>query len=277
MAVRAGLEMVSQGADWIDVGGESTRPGASAVPAEVELERVLPVIRGLRAETDATLSVDTMKPEVAARALEAGADIINDVAGFRDPNWLPVLRQWNVPLVLVHMKGTPRDMQVDPRYPGGATEEVLGFFKERLEGLSRGGVDSQRIFVDPGIGFGKRMEDNLELIRNISRLKSLGRPVFIGTSRKSFLRRILGKDFQDLDLGTVVVNSFAIQWGADVVRVHNVPYARLLVRLYLAFLRAPARGQISSATFQGENLKGDPGREPEEQANSGGCDGPRLS
>jgi dihydropteroate synthase len=250
--------MVSQGADWIDVGGESTRPGAAPVPAEVELERVLPVLRGLRAETDAPISVDTMKPEVAARALEAGADIINDVAGCRDPLWLPVLLEWEVPVVLMHMKGTPRDMQVDPMYPRGATEEVLSFFRVRLEELSRGGVDPQRIFLDPGIGFGKRLEDNLELIRNIPRLKSLGRPVFIGTSRKSFLKRILGQDFEELDLGTVVVNSFALQRGADVLRVHNVPYARLLVRLV-------------------EALRGDPGREPAGGAKSGGGDDARFS
>lgn len=230
-AIAAGLRMVAEGADWLDVGGESTRPGALPVPPEEQSRRILPVIRGLREATDAPVSVDTMSPAVGESALEAGADIVNDVSACRNPAWESVLGGRDVPVVLMHMKGTPSDMQLNPDYPEGVVAEVLRFFEERVRVLGRWGVQADRIILDPGIGFGKRVKDNLELLRNIDAFRSTGRPVFIGTSRKSFLRKILGEENPDLDLCTVIVNTMAVLNGANFLRVHNVAHASVLVRL----------------------------------------------
>ncbi|MGQ9589641.1 MAG: dihydropteroate synthase [Planctomycetota bacterium] len=235
-AVRAAEAMIRDGADWIDVGGESTRPGADPVPPEVQRERVLPVIRELRARTDVPISIDTRSPGVGAAALDAGADIVNDVSACADPEWRDVLRGRKAPVVLVHMQGTPRDMQLRPSYPVGAVPEVLAFFVERLRALEAWGVEPSRAIVDPGIGFGKRFQDNIDLIRNIDVCRTLGRPVMVGASRKSFLRRILesrggAPSTEALDVGTVAASACAILRGADMVRVHNVPYAAVLVRV----------------------------------------------
>jgi dihydropteroate synthase len=238
-AIRAGLEMLQGGADWLDVGGESTRPGARPVPPSEQLERILPVLEGLRRETIAPISVDTMSPEVGLRALEAGADIINDVGASRDPGWKEVLRAWRVPVILVHMRGSPLDMQVNVDYPHGVTRTVLEFFKERLETLSGWGIEPGRTILDPGIGFGKRLQDNLELIRNIEALRALHRPLLIGASRKGFLQKVIGGDLDSRDLGTVIINSEALFRGANILRVHNVPHASALVKLFLAVRGGP--------------------------------------
>ncbi|MBI4604285.1 MAG: dihydropteroate synthase [Planctomycetes bacterium] len=238
-AIRAGSKMLDEGADWIDVGGESTRPGSLPVPSEVQLDRILPVIRGLRERTDAPISVDTTSPAVAREALAAGADIFNDVSACRDPPWRELLRESSAPIVLMHMQGTPLDMQEDPRYPEGVVPEVVRFFQERLETLRRWGVSLERTILDPGIGFGKRVQHNLELLRNIEAFARLGRPVFIGASRKGFVGKVLGDEgFSGLgperDLGTVTVNAVAIHNGAHILRVHDVRSTRALVRMFLA-------------------------------------------
>jgi dihydropteroate synthase len=173
--------------------------------------------------------------------LDAGADIVNDVSACRDSGWLDVLRDRDVPIVLMHMRGSPRDMQVDPEYPGGVVTEVVEFLARRIRGLEESGIDPSRLLVDPGIGFGKQLNDNWDLVRNIEAFRALDRPVFIGASRKSFLRRTLepalaaGGMEELLDLATTAVNAMALIGGADVLRVHNVAYARVLVRLYGAF------------------------------------------
>ena len=241
-AVRAGLRMLAEGADCLDIGGESTRPGSLPVPPEEQLKRVLPVIRGLRAQSDAPLSVDTQSPEVAAGALDSGVDIINDVSAFRDPGWRRVLGEWRIPIILMHMRGTPLDMQVKPEYPEGVVPTVAAFFRKRLESLHGWGVRAERTILDPGIGFGKRVQHNLELIRSIDAFQSLGRPIFIGASRKGFIQKVLAGedgDATDLeknrDIGTLMVNAVAICKGAHFLRVHNVSHARALVRMFEAF------------------------------------------
>jgi len=240
-AVRAGLRMLAEGADCLDIGGESTRPGSLPVPPAEQLKRVLPVIRGLRAQSEAPLSVDTQSPEVAVKALESGVDIINDVSACRDPGWQRVLEEWRIPIILMHMRGTPLDMQVSPEYSEGVVPTVTAFFEERLANLQQWGVRAERTILDPGIGFGKRVQHNLELIRSIDAFQSLGRPIFIGASRKGFIQKTLAEadgdvtDLEkDLDIGTLMVNAVAICKGAHFLRVHNVSYARALVRMFEA-------------------------------------------
>jgi dihydropteroate synthase len=257
-AVQAGLDMLRDGADWLDVGGESTRPGSHPVPAAEQLRRILPVIRGLRAATRAPISVDTMDPEVGAAAFEAGADILNDVSGCRNPGWRTVLAGRETPVVLGHMQGTPLDMQVNPEYPGGVTAAVKTHLEERLRALEDWGVPRERSLLDPGLGFGKRLEDNLELIRNIHILRGLGRPVFIGASRKGFIGKVLGPGFlprppgadgeawpgtggTGADIGTLIVNAIAIFRGANVLRVHHVGHAAALVRMVGSIMGGGAR------------------------------------
>ena len=238
-AAEAGLRMIEEGADWIDIGGESTRPGSHSVPAAEQLRRVLPALEGLRKRTAAPISIDTQDPQVGERALEAGADILNDVGGFRDERWRSVVTRWKAPLVVMHMRGTPLDMQVDPRYPQGVTREVQAFFESRTKTLLEWGVDRSRIILDPGLGFGKRVQDNLELVRNIDVLKDLGYPVFIGASRKGFIEKAMEPSPFDPDTGTLIANAFALCGGADMLRVHNVRYTAALVRMFGALRSAP--------------------------------------
>jgi dihydropteroate synthase len=240
--------MLAEGADCLDIGGESTRPGSRPVPPEEQLKRVLPVVRGLRAQTDAPLSVDTQSPEVAVKALESGVDIVNDVSACRDPGWQRVLEEWNISIILMHMRGTPLDMQASPEYPDGVVPTVTAFFQERLESLQRWGVRPERTILDPGIGFGKRVQHNLELIRSIDEFQSLGRPIFIGASRKGFIQKILAGDETDVtdlekdrDIGTLMVHAVAICRGAHFLRVHNVSYTRALVRVFDAVLAGTGR------------------------------------
>jgi dihydropteroate synthase len=246
------MEMLRAGADWLDVGGESTRPGSLPVPAAEQLRRILPVIEGLRAGTDAPISVDTMDPEVGAGALDAGADIVNDVSGLRNPGWRAVLEARDVPVVIAHMQGTPLDMQVSPEYPEGVTVAVRAYLEARLGALEAWGIGRERLILDPGLGFGKRLEDNLELIRNIDILRDLGRPILIGASRKGFIGKILGPGFLPLppgaegaqsapggtgaDIGTLIVNAIAIFRGANVLRVHHVGHASALVKMLSAVM-----------------------------------------
>jgi len=238
-AVEAGLRMIEEGADWIDIGGESTRPGSRPVPAAEQLRRVLPVLGGLRMRTPAPISIDTQDPDVGERSLAEGADILNDVGGFGDERWRSVVTRWKAPLVVMHMQGTPLDMQVDPRYPRGVTREVRAFFESRTQSLLDWGVDRSRIIIDPGLGFGKRVQDNLELVRNIDVLKDLGYPVFIGASRKGFIEKAFGPAPFDQDTCTLTLNAFALCGGADMLRVHNVKYTAALVKLFVAVRSAP--------------------------------------
>lgn len=221
-AVERGLELAEEGSDIIDIGGESTRPGSEPIPQEEELRRVIPVISALRKRTNTLISIDTTKSEVALAALDAGADIINDISSFRsDPNMLPVAAQKDAPVILMHMKGTPKTMQVNPFYEN-VLHEVKSFLKERLNSALAYGIKKEKIIIDPGIGFGKRFKDNLTLINNLHFLKDLDRPILVGVSRKSFIGKILGSSPQERMEGTLVSAVLSIVHGAHILRVHDV-------------------------------------------------------
>jgi dihydropteroate synthase len=228
LAISRGLELGAEGAAILDIGGESTRPGALPVGAEEELRRVLPVVEGLAAaRTDAQISVDTSKAIVASRALEAGATLVNDVTALRaDPEMVSLVASSDADVCLMHMLGEPRTMQEEPRYQD-VVSEVKMFLEERLQYAVQRGVDEDRILLDPGIGFGKTLEHNLTLIARIDELVALGRPVVIGASRKSFIGRITGRpDPADRVAGTVAVNVLAYERGVRIFRVHDVAPSR---------------------------------------------------
>jgi dihydropteroate synthase len=222
-AVRHGLQLEAEGAAIIDIGGESTRPGADPVAAEVELGRVLPVIEGLvSAGTGAQISIDTSKAVVADAALRAGATLVNDVTALRsDPDMPAVVAGAGADCCLMHMLGDPRTMQEDPRYDD-VVIEVRAFLEERLAAATRAGIAEERILLDPGIGFGKTVWHNLELLRRLDELVAVGRPVVIGTSRKSFLGKLTGRGVDDRLPGTIATNVLAYERGARVFRVHEV-------------------------------------------------------
>ncbi len=222
-AIEAGLQMVREGAHIVDVGGESTRPGAEPVPADEELRRVMPVVEGLVGE-GVLVSVDTSKPDVAARAIEAGAAVINDVAGFRAPGMAEVCADGGVGVVVMHMLGEPRTMQDDPQYDD-VVKEILDYLDRQADTLVAAGVAPGAIAIDPGIGFGKTMAHNLELLGNIRQFAETGRPVLVGTSRKGFLGRLTGRPAAERDVATAATVAAVILQGASIVRVHNVGFA----------------------------------------------------
>jgi len=233
-AVRRGLEMVAEGADIIDVGGESTRPGSVPVPAGEEIARVVPVIRELARETGALLSVDTTKAAVAREAISAGVHIVNDTSALADdPEMASLVRESGCAVVLMHRRGTPATMQVSPSYES-LFDEVLDELQDRIATAERAGIPKERILIDPGIGFGKRLEDNLALHRHLPDLRSLGRPVVFGPSRKSFIGRITGREASGRIFGTAASVAFAASRGADLLRVHDVKEMKEVVRVVTA-------------------------------------------
>ncbi|MFL5874136.1 MAG: dihydropteroate synthase [Solirubrobacterales bacterium] len=220
-AIAHGLKLAAAGAEILDVGGESTRPGAEGVPEKEELRRVIPVIEGLVA-AEAQVSVDTSKGAVAAAALEAGAGIVNDVTALRgDPEMAALCAERGPTVVLMHMRGKPRSMQDDPRYED-VVAEVKAFLAERLEAAIAAGVDEDDVWLDPGIGFGKTAPHNLELLRRLGELRDLGRPLVIGTSRKSFIGKLDGSAAVERLGGTIASSVLAAAEGAAVLRVHDV-------------------------------------------------------
>jgi dihydropteroate synthase len=220
-ALRHARAMVRDGADMVDVGGESTRPGARAVPAAEEIRRVVPVIERLAADR-ILVSIDTSKAAVARAAFRAGAKILNDVTALRGDRAMGrAAADAGVAVILMHMKGSPRTMQRDPRY-GDVIEEICSFFRENLKSAWSAGIERDKIIVDPGIGFGKLPEHNLEILRRLEEFRRLGRPLAIGTSRKSFIGRALGRSVHDRQSGTAATVAAAILRGVDVVRVHDV-------------------------------------------------------
>lgn len=236
-AVEHALRMVKEGADMIDVGGESTRPFSKPLTFNEERERVIPVIEGISRKSDCIISVDTYKSDVAAEALEAGAHIVNDVYAMRrDDDMAEIVKQHEAGVVLMHMKGTPSDMQVDPRYDD-VTGEIFLFLKERADAALEAGIREDRIMVDPGIGFGKRLCDNLEIIKNAGAFSSLGYPVLVGPSRKGFIGQITGRPVTERLSGTVAAAAISAYAGAHVLRVHDVGEAIDGVRVAEAILR----------------------------------------
>ncbi|RKY72877.1 MAG: dihydropteroate synthase [Candidatus Latescibacterota bacterium] len=237
-AVRRAEEMAQEGADIIDIGGESSRPGAEPVPLEEELRRVIPVVREVARRLSVPISIDTYKAEVARRALEEGASIVNDISALRfDPDMAEVVARRRAPVVLMHMKGTPRDMQRNPYYED-VLGEVEGFLKERKEAAVGMGIPEENIILDPGIGFGKRVQDNLQLLKNLDRLVALGSPVLVGTSRKSFIGAVLDLPVEERLEGTLATLVLAVAKGAKILRVHDVRPAVRVVRMAEAVLRA---------------------------------------
>lgn len=221
-AVEHGLRLISEGADIIDVGGESSRPGSDPVPAEEELRRILPVISGLRKQTKNLISVDTSKSEVARAAIAEGADIINDISAFRnDPKMITVVAQAGSPVILMHMKGSPKTMQRNPHY-GNVIEEIKSFLEKKIEFAVENGMIREKIIIDPGIGFGKRFEDNLTLIRNLNEFTSIGQPILVGISRKSFIGKILDLPPGEREEGTLASAILSVVQGAHILRVHEV-------------------------------------------------------
>jgi dihydropteroate synthase len=241
-AVAHALTMAAEGADLIDVGGESTRPGASYVDERTELERVLPVIEELAAATDVPISIDTRKSTVARAALAAGAGMVNDVsAGRDDPDLLGVAADAKAPVVLMHMRGTPATMQDDPTYTD-VVGEVERFLAERCDAAEAAGVPHDSLVVDPGIGFGKRDEHNYALLGELARFTRLGHPVLLGTSRKGFIGRALALPQHERVEGTAATVVWAVERGARIVRVHDVRHMVRTVRMTEALLHRRAEG-----------------------------------
>lgn len=236
--VETGRRMVADGADLLDVGGESTRPGSDPVPVEEELRRVVPAVAALRDAVQVPISVDTTKAEVARAALAAGADLVNDVSALRfDPEMARVVAEAGCPVVLMHMKGTPKDMQRDPQYRD-VVAEVRDFLAERIRWAEARGIRRDQVIVDPGFGFGKRPEHNLALVRHLSALRDLGCPVLLGPSRKSTIGIVLGglPPAERVE-GTGAVVALAVAFGVDVVRVHDVRAMVRVVRVADAVVR----------------------------------------
>jgi dihydropteroate synthase len=222
-AIDHGVELARQGAHVLDVGGESTRPGSVPIAIEEELRRTIPVVEALAKRTKAWVSIDTTKLEVARAALDAGATIVNDVsAGRLDVGMLPLVAERGATIVLMHMQGTPRDMQKDPQY-GDVVAEVLEFLRERGAACLEAGIAREKMWVDPGIGFGKTLEHNVEILRRLPELRSLGLPLLVGVSRKAFIARIHGPAKEGERVGgTAAAVALAVQGGAEILRVHDV-------------------------------------------------------
>lgn len=235
-AVERGLELAEEGSDIIDIGGESTRPGSEPIPLDEELRRVIPVISELRKRIDTLISIDTTKSKVANAALDAGADIINDISSFQsDPNMFPLAAQKGAPIILMHIKGIPKTMQANPYYEN-VLVEVKSFLEERFTTAIASGIKKEKIIIDPGIGFGKRLQDNLALINNLQILEDLDRPILIGVSRKSFIGKILNTSPQERLEGTIASAVLSIVHGANILRVHDVASVKRAVLVAEAIL-----------------------------------------
>jgi dihydropteroate synthase len=236
-AVSRGIEMLGDGADIIDIGGESTRPGSDPVSIEDEQERVVPVIKRLAAEVGVPISVDTRKHEVAEAALHVGATIVNDVTAGSDPDMFRVVRDSGAGMVLMHMKGEPKTMQERPRYDD-VVREVHDYLDSRVRAAIEAGVEWDRLSVDPGLGFGKTTGHSLRLMKETEALLDLGRPVLVGPSRKSFIGDALGTEVGERLEGTAGAVAYMVARGADIVRVHDVKEMTRVVRVVDAILRA---------------------------------------
>ncbi|MCO7190392.1 MULTISPECIES: dihydropteroate synthase [unclassified Pseudoalteromonas] len=233
-AVNHGLTLLDQGADILDIGGESTRPGAPDVSLEQELERVIPVIEGLRARSDCVISIDTSKAEVMAAAIEAGADIINDVRALQAPGTLEVASRYsNVAICLMHMQGQPRTMQIDPTYQDLFTD-ICEFFESRIASCEEAGVARDRLIIDPGFGFGKTLKHNFSLLGQLSYFAELKLPVLAGLSRKSMFGKLLNRDTDERLAASLSGALLCAQQGAQIIRVHDVKETNDVLRVWRA-------------------------------------------
>ncbi|MCF6290335.1 MAG: dihydropteroate synthase [Desulfobacterales bacterium] len=232
-------DMLGAGVDIIDVGGESSRPFSEPVAVEEELARVLPAIRLIRARSSLPVSIDTTKAEVARQALDLGADMINDISALRfDPEMVALAATTDVPVIIMHMQGTPRDMQLDPHYED-VVAEINAFFQERLDWAADRGVARQRFILDPGIGFGKTLDHNLTILKHLEQFQQLGLPLLVGHSRKAFIGTVLGiEDAADRDVATAAVSALCVAQGVAVLRVHDVGKTVQAVRMARAISMA---------------------------------------
>jgi len=235
-AVALAVRLADEGAEILDVGGESTRPGAEPVSADEEWRRVGPVLRALRPKTAAKISIDTYKPAIAAKALAAGADMVNDVTGLRDARMIVLAAKERVPVVVMHMQGEPRTMQREPRYRD-VVGEILAFLGDQTMAAMAAGIDRQAIVVDPGIGFGKRPEHNTEILRRLGEFRRLGFPILVGTSRKSFLGAFGGGSPSERLEASLATAVLAVEGGADLVRVHDVAATAKALKITDAVVR----------------------------------------
>ena len=225
-AIDYALEMVKEGANIIDIGGESTRPGAKAIQLEEELMRTIPIIEAIRLKSDCLISIDTYKSKVAKAALDAGADMVNDISGLTfDHNMAALAAERNVPVIIMHIKGKPGDMQKNPNYDN-LIKEIKAFFEVQIAIAKRAGIDSGNIILDPGIGFGKLLEDNFEIIRELGQISTMGYPVLLGPSRKSFIGFALDLPIEERMEGTLASITAGVINGAKIVRVHDIRATR---------------------------------------------------
>lgn len=238
-ALDRALQMVAEGADIIDIGGQSSRPGSDPVSEAEEAHRVLPVVQAVAQFVPTIISVDTYRADIARAALDAGAHLINDISALRfDPNMLGLVAERQASLILMHMKGSPRNMQLNPTYDA-VIDEVYNFLQDRLQTAQAGGMAQERLLIDPGIGFGKGAQHNLEILRKLHHFHTLGQPIVIGTSRKSFIGRILGTDVDERLEGTAATVAVAIAQGASVIRVHDVQAMTRVARMMDAMRQSP--------------------------------------
>ncbi len=229
-AVDHALDMIAQGADIIDIGGESSRPGAEPVSAATEMKRVLPVIEALRAQSDICISIDTVKPNVARQAIAAGANIVNDITSCGNPAMVQVVREEQVPVILMHMKGTPQTMQIKPEYDN-VIETIKHYLSERITELETQGVPRDHIIIDPGLGFGKTVNDNFIILKQLAEFQSLNKPILIGPSRKSFIGLTLDLPPEERLEGTIAAAVVGVLNGARIVRAHDVKALKRAMRI----------------------------------------------
>ncbi|MBM4237077.1 MAG: dihydropteroate synthase [Euryarchaeota archaeon] len=235
-AVRRAFEMVDEGADIIDVGGESTRPFSEPVTEDEEEARIIPVLREIVPSLGVPVSIDTRRPSVARKAVEIGAHIVNDVSGLRDGEMIRAVGELGVPAVLMHMLGEPRTMQLDIRYDD-VVGDIMLFMKERMREASKGGVEETSIILDPGIGFGKELQHNLDIIRRLREFRCLGRPILVGPSRKAFIGKVLDLPKEERLEGTMAAVAASVINGASLVRVHDVKETVRVCRMIDAICR----------------------------------------
>ncbi len=237
-AVERALQMVEEGADIIDIGGESSRPGAKSVEEKEELERVIPVIKKLSSRIKALISIDTYKSGVAKKAIDVGASIVNDISALRmDEKMAKVVESSGVPVCLMHMQGTPRNMQRNPRYKD-VVSEIFAFLRERIDFCEQAGIDIEKTIVDPGIGFGKTVLHNLEILKNLDQFKSLGRPIMIGVSRKSLIGKVLQLEPEERLEGSLASAIWSMTKGASILRVHDIRETKRAVKMVEAIAQA---------------------------------------
>jgi dihydropteroate synthase len=236
-AIRRGIELAEEGVDIIDIGGESTRPGSDPVPLEEELRRVIPIIQELTKRTDIPISIDTYKSKVAKEALDSGASMVNDISALRfDPEMKRILADYKVPVALMHIKGTPKNMQDNPYYHN-VVEEIKTYLKDSIKMAKDAGIEENKIIIDPGIGFGKTLQDNLKILKNLKEFKSLGKPLLIGVSRKSFIGKILDLPVNERLEGSLAALVVSLMNGAHILRVHDVKESKRVARLVDSILK----------------------------------------